>query len=265
MVDPVKQDAEKRAFRVFEEGKRFAEDLIKENERLRLVNVNLKNEIRAIENQYIKLDVVRLHKKLELIEKELLALRQENQELKQQFVTVEEENRDFSQRYSVVERQHAELVNLYVCMYRLHATIEYEQVIQTIKEIVISLLGADSFGIYLRDGTNGGFRLVGHEGIDQCVQQRISFTEGIIGNAITTGESYIDQNTTISKSNDMVIACIPLKIGNRVLGALLVFDLLKHKQAFNPIDFELFEILGSHAATAISVSKMYTSQKYPQE
>jgi GAF domain-containing protein len=265
MVDPVKQNAENKAFRVFEEGKKFAEDLIRENERLRLVNVNLKNEIRAIESQYIKLDVVRLQKKLELIENELLALRQENQELKQQFVTVEEENRDFSKRYSVVERQHAELVNLYVCMYRLHATIEYDQVIQTIKEIVISLLGAKNFGIYLRDDANNGFRLVGHEGIDQSVQQRISFTEGIIGNAIATGESFIDQNTTKSKSKDTVIACIPLKISTRVLGVLLVFDLLNHKQAFNPIDFELFEILGSHAAAAVSISKMYTSQQYAKE
>lgn len=258
MVDQIKQDVEKRAFRVFEEGKKFAEDLIKENERLRIVNVTLKNEIRSIESQYIKLDVVRQQKKLELIENELVALRRENQELKQQFVTVEEENRDFSERYSVVERQHTELANLYVCMYRLHATLEYDQVIQTIKEIVISLLGAESFGIYLRDGSDEKFRLVGHEGIDQSLQQSITFTDGIIGNAIASGESYIDPNATKSKPKNTVIACIPLKVGAGVLGVLLVFDLLNHKPAFNAIDFELFEILASHAATAISVSKMYT-------
>lgn len=255
MAEQNKQQAEKKVFRVFEEGKRFAEDLIRENERLRLINVDLKNEMRAVERQYVRLDVVRLQKKLELIENELLAVRRENQELKRQFATVEEENRDFSARYSVVERQHSELANLYVCMYRLHATLEYDTLIQTIKEIVISLLGAEDFGIFLRNEKEDGFFMAGHEGVDQSVQEQINFTEGVIGNAIATGESFIDQEA--KKPNGAVIACIPLKIGSRVLGVLLVFNLLNHKQGFNPVDFELLEILGRHAATAISVSKIY--------
>ena len=40
-----------------------------------------------------------------------------------------------------VERQNSELINLYVASHRLHSTLEYDQVVQIVKEIAINLLG----------------------------------------------------------------------------------------------------------------------------
>lgn len=261
MSDPIKRDSAKKAFRVFEEGKKFAEDLINENEKLRVVNTNLNIELRNLESQYVKLDVVRLQKKLESLETQLLALREENKELKSHFLTVEEVNRNFTERYMIVEKQNSDLLNLYVCMYRLHSTIDYNEVIQTIKEIVISLLGSECFGIYMLDDKTGNFRVVGYEGVDESVLKKVSLTDGIVGNTITSGQLYVAQETAIPKLPDNIIACIPLKIGDRILGVLLIFQLVMHKEVFKPIDFELFEILGAHAATAISVSKMFSGHR----
>lgn len=253
MDDETKKITEKSVFRVFEEGRRFTEDLIKENERLRLANIHLKNELQNIENQYVKVDVIRMKRKVELLEKELFEVRSENQQLKNQFSTVEEENRDFTERYMKIERQHSDLVNLYVCMYRLHSTVQYHEVIEIIKEIVISLLGAENFAIYIIDETSHEYSLVGFEGMDESLQKSISFEGGIVGHAIKSGESYIVQRT--SESTDKIIACIPLKIGEQAMGVLVIFKLVSHKSDFHPIDFDLFEILSSHAATAIFVSQ----------
>ena len=46
-------------------------------------------------------------------------------------------------------------------------------------------------------------------------------------------------------------ACVPLKIGSMVVGAIVVFRLLSHKPALERVDHELFELLAVHASTAL--------------
>ena len=53
------------------------------------------------------------------------------------------------------------------------------------------------------------------------------------------------------------IACIPLKIGTRVIGVVAIYRLLQQKEHFGPLDFELFTLLAGHAATALFSSKLY--------
>jgi hypothetical protein len=257
-ISPRERISSQKAFKAFEEGKKFAEELINENERLRLTYTHLSTEMRNLEKRFVNADVMRMQKKIDFLEKEVLTLRQENRELQSHFTAVEQENRGFTERYLSVEQQHSDLVNLYVCMYRLHSTVEYEEVIQTIKEIVISLLGSESFGIYMLDNASGKFGLIGYEGLERFANKKVSITDGVVGDAIASGEPYVVKETTDAASKEQIRACIPLKIGNRVQGVLLIFGLVMHKQVFKPIDFELFEILGTHAATAIAVSKMYT-------
>ncbi len=49
-------------------------------------------------------------------------------------------------------------------------------------------------------------------------------------------------------------ACIPLKVDGKVTGALALFRLLPQKQGFEAVDHELFDLLATHAATALHAS-----------
>ena len=53
------------------------------------------------------------------------------------------------------------------------------------------------------------------------------------------------------------IACIPLKAFNRVIGVIVIYNLLAHKSAFSQTDFELFSLMAEHAASAIVTSMIF--------
>lgn len=57
------------------------------------------------------------------------------------------------------------------------------------------------------------------------------------------------------------IVCIPLKIKEHVIGVLSIYKLFTQKTGFSNVDYELFNLLAGHAATAISSSRLYTQSE----
>ncbi len=53
-----------------------------------------------------------------------------------------------------------------------------------------------------------------------------------------------------------LVACVPLNLGNLVYGVIAIFRLLDHKKGLEPLDYELFDLLASHAATSLCVSRV---------
>jgi len=248
MVDKAGRDGTTRVLELFEEGRRFNEDLLKENERLRAQNAQLRGEGRESES---------LQREITLLEEEVRALRAEKAELHNQFLVVEEENREFADRYLQVERQNSNLANLYVASYRLHSTLEYGEVIAIIKEIVVNMIGSETFGIYALD--EGGRRLVliGQEGMDGRAAESVPLEEGELGRCACSGELFVTpEEAKLHEQGEQPVTCIPLKVGDRVLGVIGIYQLLRQKEAFRSVDFDLFELLGGHAATAIYVAKL---------
>jgi len=254
-------DRATRVLQVFEEGKRFTEDLMKENENLRLLVAKQKSEKKEMEREYIQVDVPRMREKINILEAEVQELRAENKELKNEFSSVAEENREFADRYIQVERQNSDLINMYVATYRLHSTLQYDEVLQIVKEIVINMIGTEVFGIYLIDEPEQQLVMIDHEGLEERKEKAIPFGEGLIGKAAVNGEIAAENDAPDGRADGEPIACIPLKVGDRVLGVIAIYRLLEQKERFQTLDFELFEMLGGHAATAIYGARLYTSSE----
>ncbi len=64
---------------------------------------------------------------------------------------MEQENFDFATKYAEVQQQNENLANLYVASYQLHSTLDPDEVIQIVKEILINLVGVEAFVIYMTD------------------------------------------------------------------------------------------------------------------
>jgi putative methionine-R-sulfoxide reductase with GAF domain len=258
MTDKPGRDSAARVLELFEEGRKFTEDLLKENERLRTAVAQARIEIRELENRYIKVDVARLQRRLLSIEDEVSALREENTELKTRFQSVEDENREFADRYVQVERQNSDLVTLYVASQRLHSTLEYQEVVEIVKEIVINLVGSEVFGIYVVDTTVANLVLVGQEGMDDTAQASVPIGAGILGECARSGQPFVvGEGAPVHVAGAEPIACIPLKVGGDVVGVIAIYALLKQKQGFHAVDLEMFELLGGHAGSALYVSSLY--------
>jgi len=160
---------------------------------------------------------------------------------------------DFSSRYIDVEQQNTNLANLYVATYQLHGTLDRDRVLAAIKEVIINLIGSEELAIWEINGD--ALTLLDSFGIDQDEWERVPLDReaGLVGLVAETGQRYVQGEAELvgTGREENLSACIPLKLDDTVIGAIAVFRLLPQKSGFEAIDMELFELLGSHAATAL--------------
>jgi len=245
---------------MFRKGQEFTQDLLKENERLRFQVIHLeeamKRKLEAPEsgqNNSLPQDVAQ----------QLVQYEDRLKELEGRLTEVEAENVDFVQRYIDVEEQNNNLANLYVASYQLHSTLDYEEVLQIILEIIINLIGGEIFAIYLLDEKAGTLSPEASEGISIPEIPTVPLGEGVIGKTVLANESYFNDNPSEDLKELFAdpLVCIPLTIKDDVIGTIALFRLLQQKVTFAPVDFELFTLLAGHAATAIFSSRLFTESK----
>src|SRR5688500_13489426 len=175
------QKAEK-FLELFNKGKEFTEELLRENQKLRYRLASLETDQSNASND----EVARLRE-------QITHLSEENRRIQQRFREVEEENKDFANRYIEIEEQNNNLANLYVASYQLHSTLDFREVIQIVQEIVINLVGAESFALILLDEKTGDLRTIAHEGEDVMPglgDIAVKVGEGLLGEVAKSGESY---------------------------------------------------------------------------
>jgi transcriptional regulator with GAF, ATPase, and Fis domain len=240
---------------LFNKGKEFTEELLRENQRLRYRIASLETDQATASSD-----------ELQRLRAEVQQLTDENRRIAQRFREVEEENKDFANRYIEIEEQNNNLANLYVASYQLHSTLDFREVIQIVQEIVINLIGAESFAILLLDEKTNELKAIACEGEDvmpgmESISARLG--EGVLGEVAKTGESYyINQDIEGGRVTlEKPLAAVPLKIKEHVIGLIAIYRLLQQKDSFSAVDYELFSLLAAHAATAIFSSKLYSQSE----
>ena len=243
---------------LFNKGKEFTEELLRENQRLRyrLAAIDTEPHLGVAGDD-----------EMQRLRAQIQQLNEENKRIQLRFQEVEEENKDFANRYVEIEEQNNNLANLYVASYQLHSTLDFREVIQIVQEIVINLVGAEAFSILLLDENTGDLRTIAWEGDDvQPGVDKLSAVlgEGILGQVAMSGESYyISRNGegASAVTLERPLAAVPLKIKEHVIGLIAIHRLLQQKDSFTAVDYELFSLLAAHAATAIFASKLYSQSE----
>ena len=185
------------------------------------------------------------------------ALLDENERLERALANAQAElesrNRDFAERYLEVEQQNTNLANLYVASYQLNGTLDRERVVAAVREIVINLIGSEELAIWELDDDLDALSLIGSFGINQSDWAGVPLGSGIVGMVADSGERFVAAEAIVKPfgREENLTVCIPLKLDDRVIGAIGIFRLLQQKQGLEPVDFELFDLLGSHAASAL--------------
>jgi putative methionine-R-sulfoxide reductase with GAF domain len=247
--DPLKKSQE--FFQMFTKAKEFTEELLKENERLRFKIARL--ETAGAPGAASEERVRDLQQRIRDLEERIA-------ELETRYRKVEEENKEFADRYIEIEEQNNNLANLYVASYQLHSTLDYKEVVRIVQEIIINLIGAEAFHVFMVSEKSGSLELETSEG-QQAPVASIPLGQGIIGTAAKTGENYFADNVAHREATpfEQPIAVIPLKIKDSVIGVISINKLLVQKTRFTTMDYELFTLLAGHAATAIFSAKLYSA------
>ena len=259
---------------VREELQQYTQGLLRENEKLRAMATALESDKRRLELEVIEARVVLQQKEeLRLAAEKFEASRLETlmqlekarhdcdaatlelERLRARYEDVEHENETYAEKYHQIETQSSNLSNLYVASYQLHASVERETVLSTIQEIVVNLIGSEEVAIFEFHENAHEFRLASAFGVEQTKLKSFKAGSGPIGSRLLSGEVFV--NDHVSGGEDKLTACVPLRIGDRVTGAILVFRLLEHKQGLQPVDHELFELLAIHASTALYCANLH--------
>jgi transcriptional regulator with GAF, ATPase, and Fis domain len=238
---------------IFRKGEEFTKEILRENEKLRFRIAQLEGTVQKPGDEA----------KVRTYEERIKKLENEIDAITERYRKVEEENKDFATKYVEVEEINNALANLYVASYQLHSTLDFDEVLRIILEIVVNLIGAEIFVVLLIDDKSNDIVPVSAEGVALAAVPKARIGEGIIGFVAKEGESYFAAD--MSKGGDVAkgepIVCIPLKIKEHVIGAIAIFSLLTQKEGFTNVDYELFNLLAGHAATAIFSARLYTQSE----
>jgi GAF domain-containing protein len=138
-------------------------------------------------------------------------------------------------------------------------------VLEVIQEILANLVGTEETAVFERDDHAGSLRLISSNGIEAQAFARVAVGEGIIGTVVASGETWIVGDSAPGVGREaQLTACVPLKLEERVTGAICIFRLLPQKSGLEPCDRELFDLLATHAATALYCSELRTAHPVPE-
>jgi regulator of replication initiation timing len=238
--------------RNFPRGAKLAEDLVMELDRMRRRITELELDNARFRARLEEDDAIR--QLLERIE----TLETEKQELLNRNRRAQAESEQFNERFAQVESEFSNMANLFVAASQLHSSMSPRRVTRRIKEVLAQLVGAERYCMYL--ATPGGTELVpiASEGVGSHDLKPLRTDDSRIGEAYRTDAAVFDERADPSQGTvEAPAVVIPLSIDEKVVGVIAVFSSLAQKTSFSTIDFELFKLLGQHAALALVSASLY--------
>jgi hypothetical protein len=240
---------------VRESTQRYAKDLLRENEKLLCMAVAVHSEKLQLQDQVDALrSQIQRHRE---IERSLMA----------QMSDLEDARSNLSSRYVQVEQSNSNLANLYVASYRIHGSLDRTQVIDSIHEVLVGLVGSEQFAIFTRPlgDLQAPFVVTSSMGLSREFCDALRTDAGRIGEALHQGITFVRASQDlepVTAGEELLTACVPLLVGEGIHGAIAVFRLLSHKPDFEPIDRELFDLLATHAASALYCSELHARVRF---
>ncbi len=232
----------------------YVRKLVRENQALESSKADLERDVGRLVAEKTALD-----EQISSLRSQLSRFENEQRVLGEKLAKVRAEWRQCSSRYVEVEEQNNHLANLYVASYRLHESLDKEELLKVLQEIIINLIGSEEFAIFERSPAGDSLDLVASFGVDQKRLKSLDLGSGPVAETVRTGEMYLAESVPDedpAARRDQLIACIPLRVADRVHGVVAIFGLLVQKKELEPLDYELFDLLASHAGASLHLSSI---------
>ncbi len=264
--------------RVSEQLHLYTRTLLSENEQLRRAVESLRSEGERLkdeaaatrhawqENETLKERLHHaeeerdhLHDQLQEARRSLQTYEREKERLARRLSAIDQDNRRFLDQFVALEQQNNNLANLYVASYRLHETLDQGEVLVAVQEILVNLVGSEESAVLRLDRSGRRLSLIASNGIQPEAYQDMAVEEGWIGRAVETGAIFIREDGTHATlpREETLTACVPLKVGGVVTGAIAIFKLLPQKPRLEEVDREIFDLLASQAATVLYCTDLH--------
>jgi putative methionine-R-sulfoxide reductase with GAF domain len=243
----------------FTRGAKLTEEFLREVEQLQDRLRNLEAENAGLRAKVQADEAIR-----ELLSK-IDRLETEKRELLSRYHRVEAVNSEFTARVQEVEHEFANLANLFVASNQLHSSLSPRGVTRRIKEVLAQLVGAERYCMYLANSDNTELIPIAFEGVAGSSLTPMKIDDSELGQALLKGTAQVSDNDPTEGSMARPAAIIPLIVDEKTVGVIAIFSTLAQKKRFDTVDFELFKLLGQHAAAALVSASLFahTDRKLP--
>jgi response regulator RpfG family c-di-GMP phosphodiesterase len=169
---------------------------------------------------------------------------------------------------AIRERERLELMmSLSEVAQQIATSLETEEVLQRILHVALQQARADKVSIMLVDQSTSPprLRLVAAEGLSpDLLSIEVPVGEGIAGQVVIAGAPLLINAQTIHQFSPSALhyqgagsaLCLPLKVGNRVVGVLNLTRLTSDRP-FSESDIRLYLVLAAQAALAIENAQLH--------
>jgi signal transduction histidine kinase/DNA-binding response OmpR family regulator len=147
------------------------------------------------------------------------------------------------------------------------ALLDTEQLLNRIVEAALYITGAEEGSLLLIDKKTGDLYMRAARGLGERFARgfRVKVQDTIAGQVVTTGEPYCSSSQGQQlkiKTNYLVksLAYVPLKLGPKVIGVLLVDNKMSNRP-FTQNDVYLLSALADYAAISIEKARLYGTVK----
>lgn len=235
----------------FKKGAELTEELLREDARLRARVRDLEAENAALRAQVASDDAIR-----DLLGK-IRELEREKRDLLSRMHDVQASTDHYASRFSEIETENAQLASLYVASHQLLSTLDLRAVVRQLKELLAQFIGARAFALYLVDEDRGELVPIGSEGVSTAALRRVPTGAPPFARVFGSGQAEWVEGDATAGSIDAPAAIVPMLLHGRAVGVIAVFATFEQKPSFVDVDFELFKLLGAHAASALAASRLF--------
>lgn len=236
--------------RVQADTHRYVHDLLDENGKLRIAAATL------------QMDKARLEEELLTTKETVGRHKLEEVKLERRLAEIAAENRRYAEEYVLVEQQNTALANLYVASVRLHSSLQREEILAVIIDIIEFLVGCEEAAVFeVKDGRLALAASKGSEA-EAYARKDIALGEGPIGRTALTGQPYLPVAPGVDANG--LTACFPVKFRDSVAYVITLFRLLPQKSGrLSPIDHDLLNLLAAEAGTALASASILSAAPVP--
>lgn len=231
-------------------GEAFIEEILRENETLRLRIVQLESKLQEAQSpvpEPVAADELR-----SIFDQ----LRKEHEQLQRRLDEVATETEQYKARYQLIEDENDRLVNLFVSIYQLHSTLDFPETVQIIEEILLNFVGAGRFALLLHDPDNDRYRPLQSYGVPVESVPDYEIGDPAIASCLEAAKPVLREEVPDRWDLHQPLVSVPLTLGDEVVGLVLIYSYLEQKAESSPIDQELFGLLGDHGGVVIESARL---------
>ena len=163
-------------------------------------------------------------------------------------------------RYADLEQELNDTGLLYVASYQLQARSEPKEVLRHVRELLEQLVGVESFALYLV-ASDGLAVPVAHNRMSEADLKPLRTSEGALAVVFSRKTPLMVEGSPLPKGSlASPLAVVPLLLGDRVIGAIVISTLFPHKASWAQVDQQLLHLLSSHAASALVAAHLVQRQ-----